>query len=279
MRAAVGVMGLVAALAVADGAVGAEPLTTTTRGPATYVQVNGDATAEGQHQEVLVRWRVRVGAGGRAGMVRARFSSPLDRPAAGPWVRLPAQPGTYEYAAPHVHWDARMGTIRLDQRVGGHAILERLSGRRAPDVLRRGAVPVHGRRMAISTVVELDLDHDRAGDRTEDRTDLSVAATRGTGATLDITITNKGRRSADLPLLHVDGPAVTGWAPACLPPRDYGPGRVPAPGDCVLPALSPGATFTVHAQLGEGDLAATATVAAEGPDLAPADNSATSPPS
>jgi hypothetical protein len=47
----------------------------------------------------------------------------------------------------------------------------------------------------------------------------------------------------------------------------------------VLPGLSPGATFTVHVELGEGDLAATATVAAEGPDLAPADNSATSPPS
>jgi hypothetical protein len=274
------VVGFISAVVVAAGVVGVAaagpPSTTTTvRGPATYIQVFGPATAEGWAPAVLVRWRVRVGAGGRAGEVRPQLTNEHAHPATGRWVRLPARPGTYAFAAPHVLWDQRSGTIRLDQRVGGHAILERLPGRGSPDVLRRGVTPVHGRRLTITTETEPDLDRDRVGDQTEDRTDLAVTAARGAGGALDITVTNRGRRSADLPLLRVSGPAVAGWAPACHAPRDWGPGRRPGPGDCVLPAVAPGETFTVRAQLGEGDLAATVTVAAEGPDLAPGDNGAT----
>src|SRR3954464_12039686 len=84
-------------------------------GPATlYSDWHGAQTAEGEHPELLTGFRVVVQPGGRAGTIRflvlARPESPSDAPDAvsvGPPVTLPAEPGTYTFAAPHVFADYR----------------------------------------------------------------------------------------------------------------------------------------------------------------------------
>src|SRR5262245_28341708 len=106
---------LIAPIAVLALAAQTPPETLTPDGPATlYSSWHGAVTAEGEHPELLVGFRVVVQPGGRAGNVRflvneaPAFGEEGTRAVhVGPWVTLPAEPGTYTFGAPHVFADYR----------------------------------------------------------------------------------------------------------------------------------------------------------------------------
>ena len=289
------------------------PDTLTPEGPATlYSDWHGAQTAEGEHPELLTGFRVVVQPGGRAGTIRflvhawPEFAS--DGPEAvsvGPPVTLPAEPGTYTFAAPHVFADYRNVTYGIEQETGGHAITAQnrcspedgdgdICASQSVDVYRPplgGAIPdrrtasevQRGRQLTIEPITEPDVDRDGAGDETEDRTNLRASATTqplgGHRRAFDVTVENAGPRTADRPLVKADlspSPGLGAWTPACVgeqppffPSANVGENRQQA---CTLAPLAAGASRTVRfvvPDFGFGD--AYFDVSAEGPDLADGD--------
>jgi hypothetical protein len=225
---------------------------------------------------VLMRWTVTVGPGGRAGAVQPVIGGVAYDP-----VDLPATPGTYTFPAPRVPLALPLG---LAQETGEHAIVTREACRpqiqRVDDPcetswvdIRRAGQPDlrdRGAQLAIAWTSEPDVDSDGRGDQTEDRTDLRVSAlpTREPDGRLrlDVTLTNAGTLSADLPSLDTYWLAGARWEGGCLASS--------AGARCVSPPLAPGEArvFTLHAEDPDATTA-TITALAEGEDLAPADNS------
>ena len=258
----------VIAAALLPGAPAAE---NTPRGPATLISTGGFVTEP--RGRVLMSWTVTVGPGGRAGIVR-----PLVGGVPGDPVELPAAPGTYTFALPR---DAP-ASLGLLQETGGHAIVTREACRPAIerafdpcetewlDISRPGQEDVRdrGAQLAITYTSEPDVDGDRRGDLTEDRTDLRVSADpqrdRGGRLHIDVTLTNVGSLPADRPSFDAS------WLAGA---RFEGPCVTAFP-QCVTPPLAPGESRT-FAILAEDPSATSVTVDAhaEGPDLQPADNS------
>ncbi|MDA0163426.1 hypothetical protein OM076_24345 [Solirubrobacter ginsenosidimutans] len=279
----IAVVGLTAAAAPATA--GAAELTPA--GPATLLsQWTGPVTLEGRPPEVLVAARIEVGAGGSAGTVRVRARY-RDANAVGDPVQIPAEPGTYTFPAPHIRWDYRGSQIGLDQETGGHAILQQSTcvpsafpggdpcentrvnvfnppgGEGAPSEVRKGA------KLAMEGVYEPDLDQDLVGDTTEDRTDLRISSAPAREVDgrlrIEVTVTNAGPLSADRPVLTAPVLAGGRWEGSCTPIVGYP--------TCVTPALAAGETrvFVFRADAPEA-VGATFTIASEGPDLVPLDN-------
>lgn len=246
---------------------------------------------------------VRLRVGGRSGTGGGALL--------GDWFTLPAEPGTYTFPAPRIAMDPRMFVVALDQQTGRHAIVRQSACAPGQDryadpceligldvwrpILPDGEVAlpwrpggagtptsetVPGQQLQVEHVSELDLDGDLAGDRTEDRSDLGVRADAVRGGRTAITVTNNGPRTADWPLLTLDRPTTgllepaSGWTPECLRAKglDVGPLQHPASTYCGLPAIAPGQSHTVSLPTIDDGRPLVVTVAAEGPDLAPADN-------
>jgi hypothetical protein len=296
---------LVAALAAAvpalapPGAPAQETLTPD--GPATlHGQWLGAVTHEGRHDTIVVKFRVTVGPGGKAGRVRFRVLHQGDTGTAieaGRWEWLPSEPGTYEFAGTHTAYDYRDFGMAIDQEVGAHAIVhthpdDPSRGRYANpaelyayDVFRppladdAKTVPYSERRKAqqllVSPVLEGDADDDRLGDKTEDVGDLTVlrAQVRGRterGSQLVVArVRNAGSTVRHLPRVAIpDGM----YADGC-PPGFGQPARFTF--TCSGRALQPGEQGDVAVYLGSFggvELPRRIEVAAEGPDLNPSDN-------
>ena len=240
-------------------------------GPATLISHAGPVTAA--PGRVLTSWTVTVAPGGRAGVVR-----PLIGGVAGEGVELSATPGTYTFGLPHTAAEAQ----GLVQETGGQAIVARQGCRPEIDrsfdpcettwldIRRPGEETVRdrGAQLAVTFNSEPDIDGDLRGDATEDRTDLRVgvvpARERDGRLRVDVTLTNAGDLTADRPAFDVS------WLADA---RIEGPCLTAFP-QCVTPPLAPGETraFVIRAE----DPSATSVTIdahAEGPDLAPADNS------
>ncbi|MDA0163427.1 hypothetical protein OM076_24350 [Solirubrobacter ginsenosidimutans] len=225
---------------------------------------------------VVMNWTVTVGPGGRAGVVGPVVGGVAYDP-----VDLPSTPGTYTFPAPRVRLALPLGLV---QETGEHAIVTREACRpqidRASDpcetswldIQRAGQPDLRdrGAQLALAWTSEPDVDGDLRGDLTEDRTDLRVSAlpTREPDGRLrlDVTLTNAGALTADLPSLDTSWLAGARWEGGCLPSS--------AGARCVSPPLAPGETrvFSVHAEDPDATTA-TITARAEGEDLAPGDNS------
>jgi len=291
MRIALAAAALVAAVLPASASAENTPA-----GPATLInRWSGPTTLEGRGPEVLVGASIAVAPGGQAGMIRIRADNGAVN-VVGDEVQLPAEPGTYTFAAPHIRWDYRVGGIGIDQATGGHAIFAQFPYCNAglgpeADPCRFMRVDVYtppggvgeptekltGAHLAVTSLYEPDFDQDLAGDKTEDRTDLKVSAvpTRNADGTLKITvkITNAGPRTADLPSLT--SPLAGAQPEGCstsLPWYRYGPDL----GGCSLAApIAVGETRTVIINDHSPDaVATTVSVTSEGPDLQDADNTA-----
>ncbi len=140
-----------------------------------------------------------------------------------------------------------------------------------------------GQRLRIAQISEIDRDGDLAGDRTEDRTDLVVRAdaVRGHGGRMTITVTNAGPRTADWPRVTIDRPnrpgsavPARGWTPECAAAQTRGL-MLPSPDGstyCDLPSIAAGGSHTVSLPVIDDGRPVMVTAAAEGPDLAEADN-------
>jgi hypothetical protein len=285
------------------------PETLTPEGPATlYSDWHGFQTDEGEQPELLTGLRVVVQPGGRAGTIRllVHVSEQGTRTVhVGPPVTLPAEPGTYTFAAPHVFADYRSVTYGIEQETGGHAITAQIRcqpekgesdvctaqsvdvyrpplGGTVPD--RRTASDVQrGRELTIDPITEPDADLDGAGDETEDRTNLRASATTqrlsGHRRAFDITVENAGARTADRPRVRAylsPSPGLGSWTPACVgaqPPfSSHTQGDDPRRQYCVLSPLAVGeqrAVRLVVPDLGFGD--AYFELSAEGPELAVGD--------
>ncbi|WP_028067198.1 hypothetical protein [Solirubrobacter soli] len=251
---------------------GAAATERTPDGPATFISHSRTA-AMPESGRVLTSWTVTVAAGGRAGVVR-----PLVGGVAGEPVELPAAPGTYTFPLAHTA-AAPQGLV---QETGGLAIVSREACRPTIersldpcettwlDVQRPDAETVRdrGAQLAVAFHTEPDVDGDLRGDLTEDRTDLRVnvlPAREDDGRLrVEVTLTNAGAQTADRPSFDVSWLAGAGIEGACLT----------AFPQCATTPLAPGETreFVVHAE----DPSATSVTIdahAEGPDLAPADNS------
>lgn len=226
---------LAGAATVTGGAAGQTPAPAalTPEGAATLRQSwLGARPSIGHGPRVIVRWSVEVGAGGRAGDVALRVLGGSERsPEAtgrgtGSAVSLPAEPGTYEFSARLRFEDG--DRIGLDQASGGHALLrehppapeagEWADPRRlhAVDVWRPpladGAAGGHqerrqGQELAVSVVLEPDVDADGYGDETQDLADLRVVSRRlqrGRGrTTFALAVQNRGPRTAHQPRLSL----------------------------------------------------------------------------
>lgn len=293
------------------------PETLTPAGPATlYSTWHGAVTAEGEHPELLVGFRVVVQPGGSAGTVRflvhesPAFGEEGKRAVhVGPPVTLPAEPGTYTFGAPHVFADYRSVDYGIEQETGGHAITAQIRcdpaegdgdicasqsvdvysppiGGALPD-RRLAADVLRGRRLTIDAITEPDVDHDGAGDETEDRTNLRASATTsrlsGSRRAFDVTVENAGPRTADRPLVDayfLPSPGLGTWEPKCraAQPQFFSNGRgqdVERRQYCLLAPLGVGERRTVRLvvpDFGFGD--ASFGVSAEGPDLASGDQRA-----
>jgi hypothetical protein len=173
-----------------------DPLLTPT-GPASLeTRFIGPWTAEGEHLQVLKAVRIVVHPGGRGGRFRLRvvrhgtvhFS---------PTYTLPAEPGAYTYPVPRVRWDHRLVSLGIEQEDGRHAIIVR-------DDCRCDLGSGRDRlRLDLTALSEFDYDGDLAGDYTEDRTELRVRARVPRPGHLRVSISNRGPRTADLPVLYV----------------------------------------------------------------------------
>lgn len=257
---------------------------------------------------VVTHLRVTVSEGGRAGTVRAQGMaadrsdpwSPIQyvELKVGPPAMLPAEPGVYTIPAPRVHmgwhYTTRLGLV---QESGGHAIVdvkpctpEQGQGADWCQIAWLDGWPGGSRggaQLAIEAVTEPDLDRDLRGDTTEDRTDLSISAGPArTGADgrlrTPLTITNNGPLAADRAAFttppgerdRICVPLATaqedGWEAGCLPHVFL---RDPGHEACVLDGpLAPGASRTLtYVSRGAVEIVA----AGDGPDLNPADNTAT----
>jgi len=267
-----------------------QPNDVTPDGSATLMSVSTrPGPAVGVGRQVLVAWTVTVGEGGQGGPVRLRVGGGLD--VVGDPVPLPAQPGTYKFPAPHV--DGTWFPLGIDQTIGGHAIVHRSAcdptfgpsldpcetdqldvyagdpppGAKGSPAVDRGAL------LTIAPVTEPDTDGDLRGDLTEDRTDLQVKTTSTASPGrlgVTATITNAGPLQADHPELDLS--PLTGATA-----RWTGCRNTPWLGSavCTLDAIPAGASRTVTLALDPSAAGRFAVaVKAEGPDLAPADNSA-----
>jgi hypothetical protein len=126
---------------------------------------------------------------------------------------------------------------------------------------------IDGARIAIREVVERDRDQDKAGDETEDQTDLRAGSTR---ARVAVTVTNAGPRAADLPAISTS--LANARFDSCRADSLAG-FWVLGPGSCPVQRIAPGESRTVTV-VGDAPDATTVFVRtrAEGPDLAYGDN-------
>lgn len=278
---------LTAAVAVTPAVASSPRPSLTGVGPATLRAFwNGPVTLEGRPPEVLVRWGLTVRAsGGSAGLVRLRVldGHPVSRVAgSSPFVHLPAAPGSYEWDLPvGIPYDPRQFGLAVEQDTGGHDLLafsERpedevhtFTPPLSEDDLGRTPMVSRGRRLTITGVVEPDLDGDLVGDRTRDVGDLAALSGRVIGREPDGMWRIEARvRNVGTTVRHRPGIAI--------PDGAYG-WRCPKPGDgqwrsCGGEPLAPGGeqTETLVLRTPDGAAPRSLTVAAEGPDLAPADN-------
>ena len=277
--------------------------TVTPAGPAT-VRGNwlGAHTLEGRPPEILVGWTVTVGAGSNAGPVRLRVLRPGDRATvvgSGPVEALPAAPGMYAFALPvGIPYDPRDAGLALDQEVGGHAIVrthppapgfDGVGDARALDVFRpqlaedAADVAFSERRprqeLLVQGTIERDVDQDLVGDVTQDVGDLRLlgasilardtAGAPGSGTNrvlLGARVLNAGSTVRHLP--HIaDMGEVSGWGCA-------GSGIASGWVRCAGAPIAPGgeADLRIWAYPRNGREPTHVEVAAEGPDLTPADN-------
>jgi hypothetical protein len=252
---------------------GAAPAERTPDGPATLISA-WTVPPDQADGSVLTSLTLKVGAGGRAGVVR-----PLVGGVAGDPIDLPATPGTYTFRVRHARLAAPLGLV---QEAGGLAIMTREACRptiarsldpcetRWVDIQRtgQGTTSDRGAQLAISFNTEPDADGDLRGDLTEDRTDLRVSAVpareRDGRLRVDVTLTNAGDIPADLPVFdvswlagaHLEGDCTTVFPQCATTPLAAGESR-----SFVIRAEDPSATgVTISAH-------------SEGTDLAPADNS------
>jgi hypothetical protein len=270
---------------VAIAAPAAAQDTATPDGPAT-VRGNflGPVTMEGRPHAILVRWRVTVGPGGRAGPVRLRVLGGRENAfvrSNGPREWLPAQPGTYEFPGTGVSYDTRNFGLALDQEVGGHVILSTVpsdgSGdlRRDPaerevlDVFRPPLADdaqnapyserVKGRRMHIAVELEPDIDDDKLGDTTQDTGDLAVLRAWLGAPRADGQVLVRARvRNVGSTVRHIQQIKHPGLRAFCFAP-------------CPGTPLPPGAEIELTRLL-PAPAPARVEVESEGPDLNPADN-------
>ena len=291
------------AAALATGAVlaTARPVaaqdTVTPAGPAT-VRGNwlGASTLEGRPPEVLVGWTVTVGVGSNAGPVRLRVLRPGGTVVgSGPVEALPATPGSYAFALPvGIPYDNRDAGLALDQEVGGHAIVAShpfggLGDVHALDVFRpvlaEDAADVAfserrpGQELLVRGTIERDVDGDLVGDVTQDVGDLRLL---GAGIvardTADVSgretkrvligarVLNAGSTVRHLP--HIaDWMEISGWSCA-------GSGIANGWVRCAGAPIAPGeeAQLRIWSYSSDGREPTRVEVAAEGPDLTPADN-------
>jgi hypothetical protein len=219
---------------------------------------------------VLVAWQVDVGDGGQAGTVRPVFGDVVGDP-----VELPAQAGTYTFPAPHIS-SGIFGcgyTPGLVQTTGEHAVLRHDAPAIQFVAVAREGQPeerIAGARLAVRPVVQRDIDRDLVGDETEDRTDLRIATSAAREADgrarIVVTVANAGPLAADLPALTTKL-AGARWEGDCSPIALY-----PA---CAPRRLAAGETrtFVLRGDLPDA-VSSEVSVASEGPDLTPADNTA-----
>jgi hypothetical protein len=216
-------------------------------------------------------------------------------------VQLPAEPGTYTFAAPRVH--GRI--VGIDQTTGGHAIVQTRDCRpelgEGDDPCRLWSVDVYrsdppngtpdermaGASLNVEGVFARDVDSDLLADETEDRTDLRLSAAapetdRSGELSLRVTLTNAGPLAADLPTLMASSPTLTASTPKDAVIRWSGcspealtiwvlPLRGGRP--CFAGALPAGhsRTFMLLVPAGKA-VPVTLAVGSEGPDLHAEDN-------
>ncbi|HEX8121859.1 MAG TPA: hypothetical protein VF549_11400 [Solirubrobacteraceae bacterium] len=290
MRATVLVTAVLATMAPASASAAEERLTP--EGPSTIRAMwLGPSTAEGRPPEIITRWSVTVGAGGRAGRVRLRVLASGSRATVrgnGAWEWLPAEPGTYEFPAPHVPFDYRDNMLALDQEVGGHALitfhpddpgkdtfsdvgeLQNLDVFRPPladdarDVERTERR--QGEELRIWGKTERDLDGDGLGDETEDVGDLTALSARVSDwrdgyAIVTARVRNSGTTVRNMPAIAFPQPISDAHCVGCpVPPL--------APGEETELALA----VNVSGEGVRGPVPTQVEVASEGPDTNPADN-------
>ena len=285
------VLALVATLAAAAPASAEAQDAVTPDGPATIRSVwTGASTMEGRPHEIITRWAVTVGPGGNPGFVRLRVFGGEAGTVSGNGQRvwLPAEPGTYEFTAPHVTYDYRFTDLGIDQETGGHAIVKTHASdpRYGPmgdpyelyalDVFRppladdASGVPaserIKGRQLMIRATFEHDVDKDALGDRTEDVGDLTALRARVRGyrdgrAIIVARVRNNGTTVRHLPHILFKAIADGGCAGRC-PAAPLGPGE------------ETDLAYAINVS-GEGMKAPVPTeieVGSEGPDTNPADN-------
>jgi hypothetical protein len=275
----------------------------TPEGPATLRSTwQGAVPLYGQANHILTKWSVTVGPGGRGGFVRLRvFHSGNTGTiiANGQRVWLPAEPGTYEFPAPHVSYDGRFNDLGIDQEAGGHAIvkahendpsrgehsnpyeLNTVDVFRPPLADNANAVPYSERRkgesLSLGATVEPDIDEDSVGDRTEEVGDLTAVRARITGwkdgwAHITARVRNNGTTVRHIP--HIARLSDTGDS-GCLDPLTY---QRKAQWLCPGPAIGPGEeadvmrTFNISGEGSKAPMPTHVTVASEGPDTNAGDN-------
>ena len=123
-----------AVLAAIASAVAAAPAaaqdTLTPEGPATLRDLwLGAVLLPAAPDEIILKYRLTVGPGGKPGWIRMRVVDGYDKTSvreSGQRVWLPAEPGTYEFPGPRTKIDFlnRENALAIDQETGGHAILQ-----------------------------------------------------------------------------------------------------------------------------------------------------------
>lgn len=227
---------------------------------------------------VTVAWRVTVGEGGRAGLVRPVFDY-FGSAVVGDPVELPAAPGIYTFPAPHKAFDICADPVGVVQESGGHAIAARGREDQSLVVRREGQADerLPEARLTLERVTETDVDRDLLGDTTEDRTDLRITNTRfvfhdNQRISTTIVVTNAGPLAADLLTLETirpDGFKGT-WQNEC---GSVQPSMVNGRDQCGVGRLAAGEsrTFTYDSD-NPPARGVRILVRSEGEDLAPADN-------
>ena len=294
------VAGVVAVLiAVLAAAPASAQVLLTPDGPATLrSRWLGPITSIARPPEVVVRWSLTVGAGGRAGRVRLRVLRPGDSATlvgSSQWESLPSEPGTYVFGLrPGIRYDYRDWGLAIEQQAGGHAIIATYPSQPGRDehndpfrlnvldifrpVLPDGAAGIsaseriQGQGLRVRQFSEPDLDQDDLGDTTQDRGDLRVlrasVTARGRGQiVIRATVRNVGTTLRHLPRIII--PAGRRWE---CEPRSR---NTVSASQCGAPALRPGAQaqLRVRVFVGRSAVPSRVRVASEGVDTHPQDNS------
>jgi hypothetical protein len=226
---------------------------------------------------VATKWQIVVGPGGQAGRVRLQLTPSLGDPVMSDPVDLPAEPGTYTFAAPHIRFRRyfNMARVALVQETGGHAVIKPEPDSSASEIIvSRAGQPderIGHATLPIELLTEPDADEDGLGDTTEDRSDLRIAAAASREADgrgrLEVRITNAGPVTANLtggtmspnPGWHWDGCQTAPDQPSCLQ----------------LGNLAPGQTYVAVTRTDTtGPITGEVSVAFSGTETAPADNRA-----